>query len=79
MTIHWLDIVLIAPSILTLIVFALLHFFGEGDSGKGYTVLGSKSLGNAVFLYMVSLVVIGPVILGCLVWGIWRVIARLLA
>lgn len=73
---NWVDIALLAPTVITIMLFLLLHFFGEGDAGRGYTVLGSKALGGAIFMYMVSLMITGPIIVVCFFWGMWRIVAR---
>lgn len=78
MKINWIDIALMAPGLLTLLVFLVLTYFTEGDANKGYTVFGSEVLGNIIFTYLVSLMVIGPIILGCFIWGVWRIVSRFL-
>lgn len=70
------DILLIAPGLLTLIAFALLGC-AKGNASVGYTLFGSRQAGNALFLYMVSLMVLGPLYLIAFAWGLWRIIARL--
>lgn len=59
------------PGVVTLAVFGLLGL-AEGDASRGYTLFGSKRLGGLLFLYMVSLMVTGPIILIAFLIGVWK-------
>lgn len=69
------DYVLLVPGLIYILAFALMAC-AKGSSADGYTVFGSKRLGNVLFLVMVSGVVVAPFAFVAFVWGVVRLALR---
>lgn len=61
------------PGFLTVFLFGLIPL-AKGNHAHGYTLFGSKRLGDVLFLFMISLTATFPFIVIAFGVGVWKLV-----